>query len=223
MLQALCWVGRGGWADYPAAGRQTCSWRDTQRNVIQSDDILISTHSLGSRVALDSLQTLGTLCDSLSNDLKARAGMQALDSLRDKDITLFMLANQLPLLQMGEPPPVVAKQAPAYCGPAAPKIRERWFKSLSIVAFSDPNDILSYTIPQSFTADFMDSRLCATTTNVVVSVARQVSLAVTSIASPQVAHTAYENDERVLELMTHGLGPKQPPTGCRWLKYSAGN
>ncbi len=58
----------------------------------------------------------------------ARAGMQALDSLRDKDITLFMLA-------------------------------------------------------------------------------------VISIASPQVAHTAYENDERVLELMTHGMGAKQPPTG----------
>ncbi len=221
MLQALCWVGRGAWSDYPDSGREACSWRDTKRNVIQSDDIMISTHSLGSRVALDSMQALGTLRDSLSNDLKARSGMQALDSLRDKDVTLFMLANQLPLLQMGEPPPVVAKQGAAYCGPSAPKIKDRWFKSISIVAFSDPNDILSYTIPQSFTSDFMDSRLCAATTNVVVSVARQVSLAVTSIASPQVAHTAYDNDERVLQLMTQGLGPQQPPTGCSWMKYSS--
>lgn len=137
----------------------------------------------------------------MGGDLKARAGLQSLDSMRDKDITFFMLANQLPLLQMGEPAPVVAGQKPQYCGAGAPKIRESWFKSLSIVAFSDPNDILSYAIPQSFTDDFMDSRLCATTTNVVVSVARQVSLAVTSIASPQVAHTAYEGDERVLGLI----------------------
>ena len=220
MLQAFCWMARGAWSDYPAEAHEACSWRDTKRNVIQADDILISTHSLGSRVALDTMQTLGTLRDSMGGDVKARAGLQALDSLRDKDITFFMLANQLPLLQMGEPPPAIAKQRPQYCSPNAPKIRERWFKSLSIVAFSDPNDILSYAIPQSFTDDFMDSRLCATTTNVLVSTAREVSLAVTSIASPQVAHTAYDSDERVLALMTHGLGKTPQPTGCTWLKFS---
>ena len=220
MLQALCWVARGDWDDYPTAARETCSWRDTKRNAIQNDTLLISTHSLGSRVALDTLETVGALRDSLSRDARARAGLQALDSLRDKDITLFMMANQLPLLQSGEPPPVIAKQSDQYCAPNAPKIKDRWFKSLSIVAFSDPNDILSYTIPQSFTADFMDSRLCATTTNVTVSVAKAVSLAVTSMASPQVAHTAYDNDDRVLGLMTDGLGSNQPPTGCSWLKFS---
>ena len=220
MLQALCWVGRGGWTDYPNTAQEACSWRDTKRNVIQHDDIMISTHSLGSRVALDSLATLGALRDTLSNDNKARAGLQALDSLRDKDITFFMLANQLPLLQAGQPSPAITKQTSQFCGPGAPKIKDRWLKSLSVVAFSDPNDILSYTIPQSFTDDYMDSRLCAATTNVVVSVARPVSLAVTSMASPQVAHTAYDNDDRVLKLMTLGLGPNQPPQGCSWLRYS---
>jgi hypothetical protein len=220
MLQAFCWVARGGWQDYSNGARESCSWRDTQRNVIQSDDILISTHSLGSRVALDTMQTLGQLSEALGKDLKARAAQQALDSLRDKDITFFMLANQLPLLQSGEPAPAVSKQAAQYCGPTAPKMRDRWFKNLSIVAFSDPNDILSYNIPQSFTDDFMDSRLCAQTTNVVVSVAREVSLAVTSLASPQVAHTAYDGDERVLALMTHGLGTGPAPLGCTWLKFA---
>ncbi|MBY0512227.1 MAG: hypothetical protein K2P94_19000 [Rhodospirillaceae bacterium] len=222
MLQALCWLGRGAWSDYPATARESCSWRDTRRNVIQQDDIIISSHSLGSRIAIDSLTTLGALGDSLGNDAKARAGMQALDSLRDKDITLFMLANQLPLLQSGQPAPAVAKQTPLYCGLGAPKIKERWLKSLSVVAFSDPNDILSYTIPQSFTSAYIDSRLCATTTNVVVGVARPVSLAVTSMASPQVAHTAYDNDGRVLTLMTEGLSQAhQPPQGCSWLRFSA--
>jgi hypothetical protein len=220
MLQAFCWMARGSWADYPDSAQEACSWRDTKRNVIQADDILISTHSLGSRVALDTMQTLGTLRDALGSDIKARTGLQALDSLRDKEITLFMLANQLPLLQSGQPAPAIAKQTPAYCGPNAPKIRDRWFKSLSIVAFSDPNDILSYTIPPSFSADYMDARLCAKTTNVVVSVARQVSLAVTSLASPQVAHTAYDGDERVLALMTHGLAAGSVPRGCTWLRYS---
>ncbi len=221
MLQALCWVGRGGWADYPESAHETCTWRETKRNVIQEDDILISTHSLGSRVALDSMETLGTLRDSLSGDLKARAGLQALDSLRDKDITFFMLANQLPLLQMGQPAPTITKQTAQYCGPTASKIKARWFKGVHIVAFSDPNDILSYAIPQSFTADFMDSRLCASTTNVEIEVAKPVSLGVTSLASPQVAHSAYETDDRVLTLMTQGLGGHEPPTGCTWLKYSS--
>ena len=219
MLQALCWVGRGEWADYPTTARAACSWRDTLRNVIQRDEILISSHSLGSRIALDSLAVLGTLGDALGPDIGARTGLQALDSMRDKNVTLFMLANQLPLLQMGQPAPMVAKQPQQYCGPDAPKIKQRWFKRLSIVAFSDPNDILSYTIPQSFSADFMDSRLCAATTNVVVSVARSLSIVGTSIASPQMAHTAYDNDERVLSLMTRGLGDRPPPTGCTWLKY----
>lgn len=218
MLQAFCWVSRGSWTDYPSAATESCNWRDTKRNVIQTDDILLSTHSLGSRVALDTMQTLGALRDSLGNDARARSAMQALDSLRDKDITFFMLANQLPLLQSGEPPPTIAKQNEQYCAPNAAKIRERWFKHLSIIAFSDPNDILSYTIPQSFTSDFMDARLCAHTTNVVVSIAQEVSLAVASLASPQLAHTGYENDERVLNLMTHGLGSAQPPAGCSWLQ-----
>jgi hypothetical protein len=221
MLQALCWVGRGAWSDYPTAAHEACSWQDTKRNVIHDDDIIISTHSLGSKVALDSLMTLGTLRDVIDKDPKARAGLAALDSLRDKEITFFMLANQLPLLQSGQAAPAIARAAEAYCSPNAPKIKERWFRKLSVVAFSDPNDILSYTIPQSFSADFMDSRLCATTTNVVVAVARPVSFAVTSMASPQVAHTAYDADERVLKLMTHGLGGQPPPTGCSWLKYRA--
>lgn len=71
MLQAFCWMARGTWHDYPAAATEACNWRDTQRNVIQSDDILISTHSLGSRVALDTMQTLGKLRDSLGSDARA--------------------------------------------------------------------------------------------------------------------------------------------------------
>ncbi len=223
MLQALCWVGRGAWADYPGTTRASCSWQDAKRNVIQNDDILISTHSLGSRIALDSMEALGTLRDSLSPEVKGGAGGQALDSMRDKDVTLFMLANQLPLLQMGKGAPAIVKQTSAYCGPGGAKIRERWFKNFSIVAFSDPNDILSYTIPQSFAADFMDSRLCANTTNVVLAVAQAVSLGVTSLASPQIAHSGYDSDERVLTLMTQGLMEHRPPTGCSWLRTGAAN
>ena len=144
--------------------------------------------------------------DDIMTGVGGTVAPAALDSLRDKEITFFMLANQLPLLQAGQTPPAVSRQNELYCGDNASKMKDRWFKKLSVVAFSDPNDILSYTIPQSFSADFMDSRLCATTTNVVVAVAKPVSLAVTSMASPQVAHTAYDADERVLGLMTYGLG-----------------
>jgi hypothetical protein len=221
VMQGLCWAGHSEWSDYPAAATTSCSWRDTKRNVVQRDTFVISTHSLGSRVTLDALAALGTMRESLGNDAKARVAAQALDSLRDKDITFFMMSNQLPLLQMGTAPPAISNKNTDYCGPNASKIKERWFKGLAVVAFSDPNDILSYQIPQSFAGDFMDSRLCAATTNVSISVAKPVSLAVTSFASPEAAHTHYDGDERVLALMTQGLKDPNPVPSCSWLRYQS--
>jgi hypothetical protein len=40
----------------------------------------------------------------------------------------------------------------------------------SIIAFSDPNDLLSYAIPQQFGQQRLDSRLCAEITNININV-----------------------------------------------------
>ncbi len=222
LIQAFCWAGRNEWADYPVAAHEACNLRDTRQSIIERDTFAIASHSLGSRIAIDSLMALGRVRESYARDPKARAGFQAMQALRDKDITFYMLANQLPLLQVGQGLPDVTGNTAMYCTPEAPNVRERLFKSLSIVAFSDPNDVLSYQIPDTFTGEFLDSRLCAATTNVSIAVANTVSLPGTSFASPEIAHANYEDDERVLTLMAGGLSGTAPPQNCSWLKTRDG-
>ncbi len=218
VIQALCWSARGTWNDYPADGKLSCNPRDTQKAVIERDTFAISTHSLGSRMAIDGLMALGNTRDAYARDPKSRAGFEAMELLRDKQITFFMLANQLPLLQVGQAPPAIVGKSAQYCGPGAARVRERLFRHLSIIAFSDPNDVLSYRIPETFVRDNLDSRLCAEATNVSIAVANTVSIPGVSFASPEVAHTAYEDNERVLSLMALGLAESSPPPGCSWLK-----
>lgn len=90
-----------------------------------------------------------------------------------------------------------------------------------IVAFSDPNDILSYTKTEEFMNRYLDSRLCIKTTNININVAEVSSLFGISYANPMDAHGAYETDERVLALIANGVGNKDTSPivnkSCRFL------
>ncbi len=85
--------------------------------------------------------------------------------------------------------------------------------ALSIVAFSDPNDVLSYAIPVGYENEYMDSRLCPEVVNVSVNVVDAINLfGIGEFVNPMAAHDAYENDERVIGLMVGGQGTtKQIP------------
>ena len=75
-----------------------------------------------------------------------------------------------------------------------------------VVAFSDPNDLFSYAIPAKFLDVHMDSRLCPTLTNVILNIAPATSvLGMGEFANPMTAHLEYDNDERVIALITQGL------------------
>ncbi len=100
---------------------------------------------------------------------------------------------------------------------------ERMLGKLSIYAFSDPNDILSYPIPPKFVEQYIDSRLCPSATNISINVAQPISLfGLGEYADPGEAHSGYDNDERVIALIAHGIG--QPNTAeivrqrCAWLE-----
>ncbi len=82
--------------------------------------------------------------------------------------------------------------------------------ALSIVAFSDPNDVLSYAIPVGYENEYMDSRLCPEVVNVSVNVVDAINLfGIGEFVNPM---AAYENDERVIGLMVGGQGTtKQIP------------
>ena len=94
-----------------------------------------------------------------------------------------------------------------YCEAGGQKQQQRLFRELPILAFSDPNDLLSYEIPPKYAMENMDSRICPKMTNISINVAKVMSiLGLGEFANPAKAHGGYDNDERVIQLIVHGIG-----------------
>ena len=66
-----------------------------------------------------------------------------------------MLSNQLPLLEAGREGQQVTGQIGAYCGPSPTK-PGRFFAKTEIIAFSDPNDLMSYPVPDKFADKYIE-------------------------------------------------------------------
>jgi hypothetical protein len=115
-----------------------------------------------------------------------------------------MLSNQLAFLQIGLPAPDVSGQIDSYCRTDGDHYAQRAFKKLNVIAFNDPNDLLSYSITQDFVDRYLDSRMCPAVTNIHINVANPVSAFGIEIVNPIAAHGNYNSDERVIELITHG-------------------
>jgi hypothetical protein len=201
--QAMCWMFSADWQGLPAAGVHRCEPGPEGLYTSADDDFAFVSHSLGSRVVIDSIQRLFQIVNSPEHaELKAGA-----THFKTKRYPIFMLSNQLPLLQLGRESPQVHGRIDAYCAPDGPKREQRFTQETQILAFSDPNDVMSYSIPYDFLDRYVDSRLCPTMTNVIINVAPVTNLfGLGQIASPLEAHTEYDNDDRVIALMVHGIG-----------------
>ncbi len=216
--QSLCWMSAADWEDFADETHATCNILDQGRiEQLKGDDYAIVSHSLGSRIVMD----------MLSYVTRATAGKDDLNPIRDayreKDIPIFMLANQLPLLELGRKPAGVTGEINAYCKADGAKFAERYLGELPIFAFSDPNDLLSYGIPPDFVQNYLDSRLCPRVTNIILNVAQPTSLfGLGEFANPAEAHVAYDHDERVIAIMAHGFGHDQADAlvneRCTWLE-----
>jgi hypothetical protein len=219
VAQALCWALSADWQGLPDK-QQVCSSKDPAfASRIDNDDFVFITHSLGSRVTTDALERLARLTEQ-EGVRRPEVGPVA-KAFRERDVKIFMLANQLPLLQSGLEPAAVRDAVPDYCVAGGGHYQERMFKETELIAFSDPNDLLSYPIPDKFVRDDVDSRLCPKQVNVTINVAPVADLAgLGEFANPLAAHVDYENDDRVIGLMTRGIG--QPETApvvkerCTW-------
>ena len=127
--------------------------------------------------------------------------------MQKKHVQIFMLSNQLPMLQLGRELPEVTGQKADYCDVNGSKYSSRLFAETSIVAFSDPNDLLSYAIPHEFTEKYLDSRLCINVTNININVAKVFdAFGIGKIANPMEAHVGYTKDDRVVALIANGIG-----------------
>lgn len=220
--QALCWALSTRWEDLPAlTENQRCQDSKSYGERILADEVVIATHSLGSRAAVDALQSAARNFDA-GTENGAGAGQFAAD-LREKQMTLYMLSNQLPLLEAGQPGQEITGAGDEFCGPGASRADNRFLKQLDMVAFTDPNDILSYPVPRSWAREYLDSRLCANVRNVTINIAHVRRLPVIGeFADPLAAHTGYDRDQRVAELMTSGIGNEDTSElvreRCQWVE-----
>jgi hypothetical protein len=219
--QALCWAISADWQGLPDTQQVCTPDSPTFASRLDNDDFVFITHSLGSRITTDALERLARLMKQ-EGVRRPRVGLLA-EAFRERDVKIFMLANQLPLLQSGLEPAGVRDSGPGYCQPNGAHYQDRLFKETELIAFSDPNDLLSYPIPDRFVRDYVDSRLCPRQVNVTINVASVSDLiGLGQFANPLAAHVEYENDDRVIGLITRGIG--QPETApvvkdrCTWLK-----
>ena len=214
--QAFCWMIKSGWENFPDGKTQACSFNDDSlvKNLAQ-DRFAFVSHSLGSRITIDGLQRIAGLVDKRDADFTA--------ALKQKKIPIFMMSNQLPMLQLGRKLPEVTNQNGAYCQPAGVKYQNRMLSKTPIVAFSDPNDLLSYAIPQDFAEKYLDSRLCVDVTNVNINVAKIINaFSLGKVANPLDAHVGYDSDDRVVAMIAKGVGngntAKIVKDRCRWVE-----
>lgn len=214
--QAFCWMTKSTWQDLPDDTRQACSFNNgtTAANIIKDQYAFVS-HSLGSRITIDGMQRIATLLDQ--RDVKFR------NALKTKKIPIYMMSNQLPMLQLGRKMPEVSNQNAAYCKPEGEKYDQRMLAKTPIIAFSDPNDLLSYAIPHGFIEKYLDSRLCIDVTNININVATIFdAFGLGKLANPMDAHIGYDTDDRVVALIAKGIGnnntAKIVKDRCSWVE-----
>jgi hypothetical protein len=219
--QALCWALSADWQGLPDEQQLCTPDNPAFASRLDVDEFAFITHSLGSRITTDGLQRLTNVIEVAGMDRpEVRRVSQ---SFQERDVKVFMLANQLPLLQSGLEPVSIQDAVSAFCQPDGADFASRLFRETELIAFSDPNDLLSYPIPDAFVRSHVDSRLCPKQVNVTINIAPVRSvLGLGEFANPLAAHVDYDDDERVIGLITRGIG--QPETApvvkerCTWLE-----
>ena len=213
--QSFCWMIAYDWDSLPLKSNQAClpNTDETLRN-IKDDHFALITHSLGSRITIDGLQRLAVLFSNIDKGVidnrvkdKLKKKEELIEAMRNIQLPVYMLSNQLPMLQLGRTLPEVTGQTEAYCSADGKKYQERMFSKTNIIAFSDPNDLLSYSLPLDFSEKYLDSRLCVDVTNIDINIAKVIDVfGLGTFANPMVAHIGYDTDERVIALIARGVG-----------------
>ncbi|SFL56816.1 hypothetical protein SAMN05421863_100128 [Nitrosomonas communis] len=241
--QSLCWLMSNSWNSLKTKTTQFCDGTAPTSLDRLDDEFVFITHSLGSRITVDALQWIASIVSdttqleaALAENLQFSQSTTAISLqtnimknflekkrlLQQKEFTVFMLSNQLPLLQMGQLKPGVTGRIADICSPNATHAAEKLFSKTHLIAFSDPNDLFSYALPPSFIDEYVDSRLCPTLTNTILNVISITDIFVGQFANPFTAHTEYDNDPRVIGLIAKGIGHREidPEVAerCTWLE-----
>jgi hypothetical protein len=181
-----------------------------------SRKIFIVTESLGSRMVFDAISAL-----KLEAERKGPNALAAFDEAVSPITQIFMLANQLPILALARPAPDSPdKPAGAAASPTPSmatalsvlsnartrhhsrqqeKGESSTFESpIGLIAFTDPNDLLSYRIPPS------DTAILGSGASVINVIASNADSYLGLVESPLPAHEAYNLNNDVLRLLFSG-------------------
>lgn len=230
VTQSVCWMLGNDWGSLPESGSHQCeTWNGTSFGNLAEDDHFFITHSLGSRITIDTIQNFASLNNDKRRNVNKYDHTPRIErEVRRKEFTVFMMSNQLPLLQMGRAAPDVSSEIKTYCSSDGTKAEKRVMRKMNIVAFSDPNDIFSYPVPLDFTTRRIDSRICPMVTNVSLNIAEEKNLFdAASFANPLTAHSGYMEDDRVIELIANGISQEHTSplikNKCKWIEAVHGN
>jgi hypothetical protein len=224
--QSFCWMISHGWNGFPSGNKNPCELTSPGRfKNAKKDDYIFISHSLGSRITIDALSRMARLVNNKEFQKEYPDLEKLHHAIQDKLVTIYMLSNQLPLLQLGRSLPDIVNKHEKYCSPQGNNYADRFANETHIVAFSDPNDMLSYTIPEGFKDKYLDSRMCTTVSNISLNVAHVVDMfGFSEIANPMEAHVGYDHDERVVSLLAHGLKNENIPPiikeRCEWVELT---
>lgn len=219
-VQSFCWMTNGGWEDLPKEGVASNCVLNAVAPIknIARDHYAFVTHSLGSRITIDALQFIAK---KLGDNTTEQQELEK--ALKSKHIPIYMMSNQLPMLQLGRKLPEIGGKASEYCQQNGAHYSERMLAKTSIIAFTDPNDLLGYAIPDRFVEKYLDSRLCVEVTNININVANVFDVfGLGEVANPLDAHIGYDTDDRVVALIAKGIGDKNTADivkkRCRWIE-----
>jgi hypothetical protein len=171
------------------------------------DELAIITQSLGSYMSYDTLLKMSR-GERIMGEKEYSADV--VQDLIGHTNYVFMLANQLPLLELSEvtnPLPLrhaadtAVKELAKIRRQNKPRARQQQQPApfaLHLVAFSDPNDLLSYPLDKGS----ISGSTTVVYSNVIVSVERSAILGV--FAWPMTAHTGHEKSKVVMDLLAFG-------------------
>lgn len=216
--QSFCWMASGDWNSLPDDVHQLCS--STNVTPLYNDSYAFVSHSLGSRITIDGLQRIASM---MGKGEFAPYYTALANVMKNKEVPIYMMSNQLPILQLGRALPEVRNQEEAYCQKDGAKYADRMLAKTNIIAFSDPNDLLSYAIPHDFVNKYLDSRLCVNVTNININVAKIYdAFGLGRLANPTDAHIGYDTDDRVIALIAKGVANDRTDPivneRCRWIE-----
>lgn len=224
--QSACWMMAFDWDDMPGRDDDIFDCEFNNERLLEHiaiDDYIFISHSLGSRITIDGLNRIAHMSEHIDEDVDILAMDSIAGQLQDKNIPIYMLSNQLPMLQLGRKLPEIVGQRHEYCKTKGTHYDDRAFQNVTIYAFSDPNDILSYVLPSGFVDKYIDSRMCVDVTNIMINIAYVFdAFGLGTVANPLEAHIGYESDDRVIALMANGIGTATSTEligeRCKWIE-----